>query len=498
MSNTDKLPRWRVALFSLPAIPISALGLPIVVYLPPFYAEDMGLSLTLVGTIFMVARFWDIFTDPVLGILSDRYPSRWGRRRHWIVVSAPILMLSSYMLFMPSTPLSGMSMFSWINDFWAFFGATSENSDTASYLFGWMIILYIGWTLITISHMSWGAELSPDYDERSKIQGWREFALIFGMFTVLALPAIIEWLQAGAGGRERVAAMGWFIIILLPITIAAAVWQVPERSQKKQGNFDVKEAWKILISNRMLQRVLVADLLVGIGPSITGSLYIFFAAYVMGLPQFASLLLLVYFVAGFVGIPMWLKVSSLSGKHRTLAYAMIYGALSLPMVVFFPRESFWWLFFGNTAYGIAYGAGSFLLRSVMADVTDYDNMETGEQRTGLYYSLLSMTAKVGSALAVGITYPMLDWIGFVAEPGANSPETLNQLLYIYVGFPAFFMLSAAALMWNFPLNKEEQKELRAKIAARDEHAHDEHPLSDAAAAVTQVGSAGGIVDRPQD
>jgi len=72
----------------------------------------MGLSLALVGTIFMVARFWDIFTDPVLGILSDRFPSHWGRRRHWIVLSAPILMIASYMLFMPGDPLSGMAPFS--------------------------------------------------------------------------------------------------------------------------------------------------------------------------------------------------------------------------------------------------------------------------------------------------------------------------------------------------------------------------------------------------
>ena len=79
MTDTP-LSRWRVAMFALPSIPISALGLPIVVYLPPFYAEEMGLSLTLVGTIFMIARFWDIFTDPILGVLSDRFPSRWGRR----------------------------------------------------------------------------------------------------------------------------------------------------------------------------------------------------------------------------------------------------------------------------------------------------------------------------------------------------------------------------------------------------------------------------------
>ncbi len=496
MTDTP-LSRWRVAMFALPSIPISALGLPIVVYLPPFYAEEMGLSLTLVGTIFMIARFWDIFTDPILGVLSDRFPSRWGRRRHWIVLSAPFLILSSLMLFMPSEPLTGMWMFSWLGDLSAQI-LGQRPSDVALYLMGWMVILYIGWTLITISHMSWGAELSTDYDERSAIQGWREFALIFGMFTVLALPAIIEGVQEHTAGRDRVAAMGWFIVLLLPITIGLATWLVPERAVEKKSSFELRKAWKILVSNRLLQRVLVADLLVGVAPAITGSLYIFFASYAMGLPKYASLLLLIYFIAGFAGIPAWIRLSELSGKHRTLAYAMIYGAITLPLVLFMPRESFWWLFFGNTFYGIAYGAGSFLLRSVMADVTDYDNLETGEQRTGLYYSLLTMTAKVASAMAVGITYPLLDWIGFVPEPGANSPETLQHLLYIYTGFPALFMVAGAAVMWNFPLDREQQRLLREKIAARDLHAHDEHVVSDAAAAVTQLGSAGTIYDRPAD
>ncbi len=491
--SDNRLPRWRIAMFSLPSIPISALGLPIVVYLPPFYASEMGLSLTLVGTIFLIARLWDVFTDPVLGIVSDRIPSRWGRRRHWIVISAPFLMISAFMLFMPTTPLTGTGMFSWISSIWTFVDGTPN--ETAVYLLCWMVILYIGWTLITISHMSWGAELSPDYDERSVIQGWREFALIFGMFTVLALPAILEGITGEGSGAAGVATMGWFIIILLPITITLAVWFVPERPSVKPAAFDTREALSILLNNRLLQRILVADLLVGIGPSITGALYIFFASQVMGLPQFASTLLLVYFIAGFIGIPMWIKLATVSGKHRTLAYAMIYGAISLPMVIFFPTESFWWLFFGNTAYGIAYGAGSFLLRSVMADVTDYDNLETGEQRTGMYYSLLTMTGKVGAALAIGITYPLLDWIGFDAS-GGNSQETLDQLLYIYVGFPALFMLAAAAVMWNFPLNRTEQKLLRERIAARDQHKLDEHPLSDAAAAVTQVGTGGGVADAP--
>jgi len=491
--SDNRLPRWRIAMFSLPAIPMSALGLPIMVYLPPFYAGKMGLSLTMVGTIFLIARFWDVFTDPVLGIVSDRVPSRWGRRRHWIAISTPFLMISAYMLFMPSDPLSAMWMFGWVSDVWSFFGGAPN--DTAVYLLSWMIVLYIGWTLLTISHMSWGAELSPDYDERSVIQGWREFALIFGMFTVLTLPAILESIQGETTGASGVAAMGWFIIILLPVTIFLAVTLVPERPSVKASRFDPKEALQILLTNRLLQRILVADLLVGIAPAITGSLYIFFASQVMGLGDSASLLLLVYFIAGFVGVPMWIKLATTSGKHRTLAYAMIYGGTTLPLVVFFPTESFWWLFIGNTTYGIAYGAGSFLLRSVMADVTDYDNLETGEQRTGMYYALLSMTSKIGSALAIGITYPLLDWIGFDAS-GGNSRETLDQLLYIYVGFPAVFMFAAAAVMWNFPLNKTEQKLLRERIAARDQHKLDEHPATDAAAAIAQVGTAGGVVDEP--
>ncbi len=471
--SKGRVTRLQIGAFGLPSIPISALGLPIVVYLPPFYGHDMGLSLTVVGTVFMVARFWDVITDPVLGMVSDRFPSRWGRRRHWIVISAPLLILSAYMLFMPTPPVTWM------------------------YLAGWMFFLYIGWTLITISHMSWGAELSADYDERSTIQGVREFLLIFGMFTVLALPAVIEHVSdAAAAGPAKIAAMGWFIIVLLPITIGLAVWLTPEFPSAPHQQIPWKRAWAIIAKNRLLQRVLAADLLVNIAPAITGSLYIFFASYVMELPKAASLLLLVYFVAGFIGIPAWIRLSHMAGKHKTLAIAMVYGAVTLPLVVFFPRGEFWWLFIGNSLYGVAYGAGSFLLRSIMADVIDTDYLETGQRRTGLYYSLLSMTAKVGAALAVGITYPLLDLIEF-KPGGANSPETLNQFMAMYVTLPAIVMLAAAVVMWRFPLDRAAQEDLRRRIEQRDGH-HASHDAADAAAAVTQVGTAGGIVDRPAE
>jgi Na+/melibiose symporter-like transporter len=302
--------------------------------------------------------------------------------------------------------------------------------------------------------------------------------------------------EDGAGGREKVAAMGWFILILLPITVAIAVWKAPEFKSAPQAQIPWQKAWAIIARNRLLQRVLFADLLVNIAPAITGSLYIFFAIHVMELPRHASFLLLVYFIFGFVGIPFWIRLSHMAGKHKTLAIAMIYGAVSLPLVVFFPRGEFWWLFLGNSLYGIAYGAGSFLLRSIMADVIDFDYLKSGQRRTGLYYSLLTMTAKIGAALAVGLTYPMLDYIGFMPG-GGNSPETLNQFMAMYVTLPAITMLAAAFVMWGFPLDKAAQEKLREEIRAL-EGEHKPHDAADAAAAVVQVGSAGGIVDRSGD
>ncbi len=432
--------RLKLALFAGPAIPISALGLPLVVYLPPFYAEHVGIELAVVGTIFMVTRLWDVFTDPVLGVISDKYRSRFGRRRHWIVLSVPILLFCVYKVFVPPE------------------GATS------TYLLTWMLVLYIGWTLLTISHMSWGAELSTNYHERTKIQGWREFALVFGMFSVLTLPAIIERVTEG-GSATKVASMGWFIIILLPLTVGLAVWKVPELPARQEPSLGWLGAMKLVVRNRLMRRVLLADVLVGVGPGMTGSLYIFFVTHVLELGDRSSLILLLYFIAGFAGIPIWLRVSYRLGKHRTLAISMFYACVTLLPALIWKAGNFWGFMAGNMLYGFAYGAGPFLLRSITADVCDLDQVESGAQRTGLFYSLLTMSNKIGFALSVGLTYPLLSWIGF--DPKVeNSPEALQHLRYLFVIAPVTFMLAAGLVMWGFPLDEKKQREIREKLAGR--------------------------------
>ena len=120
---------------------MAAMGMPVAVYLPRFYTEGMGLSLVTVGTIFTLARIWDVITDPVMGIVIDKFDTRWGRRKHWIAISIPILVLSVWMVFMPN-----------------------RESVSPGYLLFWLIALYVGYTMLAIAHQSWGAELALTYD----------------------------------------------------------------------------------------------------------------------------------------------------------------------------------------------------------------------------------------------------------------------------------------------------------------------------------------------
>ena len=126
-----KLTRTVLAAYSGITIPMAAMGMPIAVYLPRFYSEGMGLSLLTVGTVFFIARIWDVVTDPIMGIMIDKFDSRWGRRKHWVALSIPLLLLAVWMVFMPD-----------------------PEDVSGFYLMFWLVVLYVGYTMLAISHQS--------------------------------------------------------------------------------------------------------------------------------------------------------------------------------------------------------------------------------------------------------------------------------------------------------------------------------------------------------
>lgn len=184
----------RLAAFASLSAPIAAAQLPIANFLPAFYAQKFGISLSALGLIFLFERLWGAFADPLVGVLSDRTRSRFGRRRPWIAGGALIFALATVALFFPPTGV------------------------TPLYLGIALFVFYLGWSMVQIPYFAWSGEISGEYHERTRVATFVTVASSSALLVVLLLPALIDHLRPN-DDTLRFAAMGGVILVsLLPAT----------------------------------------------------------------------------------------------------------------------------------------------------------------------------------------------------------------------------------------------------------------------------------------
>jgi Na+/melibiose symporter-like transporter len=337
---------------------------------------------------------------------------------------------------------------------------------SALYLGGWLLVLYVGYTMLSISHNSWGSVLAGDYDERSKIFGWREIFIILGMALVLAIPAALD-LSRETPISEKLAAMGIFCLLLFPLTVLPTVLAVPDKRSVRTETIGLQDVLELVRSNPTLWRLLFADFTTAFAMSATAALYIFFATYAFELKDHASLALLLYFLAGFLAMPAWLKLAYRMGKVGAIRMAIGYTMLLQAGLFFVTDPGNIPLFWGYTFLaGLAFGAGPTLLHSMMADLTDIDESKTGQKRAGMYFALLATVNKLGGASAVGLTLTLADRL-FGFTPGLeNSPEAIQGLLVIFCFAPAAALAITYLPLHRYPLSKEKQAEIKQDLSEK--------------------------------
>ncbi|CAN1563472.1 MelB Na+/melibiose symporter and related transporters [Caulobacteraceae bacterium] len=437
----SKVALSRILAFSAPSLPLAALGLPLVVQLPPHYAGYIGLEIGVVGVLFMLARILDIGVDVTIGLAMDQTRTRIGRFSPWLVMSMPVIMVGSYFLFM------------------------AKPGADAAYLGFWLFFTYVGFSMGSLSQMSLGATLSDNYHERSRVFVFWQAGNVLGMLMVLMIPVLIH--SGGGSAASGVQGMGWFIVLLMPLTALLAAFfakeEPPKASAKKTNLKDVISLFK----SDACRRLLLCDLLLMFGSGVTGGLFLFYFDAVKGYGGLAAALLLIYFIAGLIGAPLWTLIARRWGKHVSLIYACLYAAVSQPLIMYLPENNFVAAAIGMSVAGIVYTAGAYLLRAMMADIGDEDLLQTGQDRTGLLYAFVTLTGKAGYALAVGVTYVGLGLFGFNSKLGAeNTPEALAGLTLLFLGLPVVVNLLGALLLLKYPIDAKRTAELQAAIAAK--------------------------------
>lgn len=431
--------RGRLAAYGVPGLPMAILGLPLFVFLPTFYAEFTGIGLAMVGFILLAARLFDVVTDPLVGHFSDRIRGPF-RRRALIVLGTPLLLFSVEMLFRPAEGVG------------------------AAYLFFFSALVYLGWTLFALPYFAWGAELSTDYHERSRVSAWREGFVVAGTVTAASLPAVLGLENDAGASLSALATLFWW---LLPLAVLALLLAVPERPGRL-----APVAWRhgliLLRQNRPFRRLVLAWVCNGTANAIPATLFLLFITHVLEAPEHAGPLLLVYFGVGIAALPGWLFLARRLGKHRVWTISMLLASGFFIWVPFLGAGDVAWFYLITVLTGLSLGVDLALPAAMQADVIDQDTADGGGERAGLFFGLWGMATKLALALAVGITFPLLGAVGFSTD-GGNPPEALLVLALAYAGLPVVFKLAAMGLIWSFPLDERTQRSLRERIDARAEN-----------------------------
>ena len=469
---------WTVGSYSAMYLPISMALLPVGVYVQPHYAE-LGISLYAMSAIIFFARCSDVVTDPLIGVLSDKTRSPFGRRKPWIVLGTPLMMVSVYMLFLPG-----------------------EN-PTLLYFGFWTVMMYLAFTLVDLPYFAWGSELSTNYDERTRVTTRREQFHFAGTVTAVAIPLIaataiyvsnadfasiaaffgsfaedFRSVMASRAGHPGVI-LEWlaaFIMIALPVTVVIAVTQVSEPEHKviPRRKPSLRDSMLVIRRNGPFVRLIVCYTMSVIGSAMTGALSYFFVKHVIQAGELYPVYLLVYYLASVLGLPIWMRLSTRWGKHRTFIVSIVWFSVWASMIPFVPAGWFGVFLIIMVFKGSAVGALLAIPASMAADAVDIDSARTGQQRAGLYFSVWGMLKKGGGALGGALGLASVQFFGFdpQADPSlggtvdGNATSSLIWLAVLYSIVPAGFKIISLPFIWGYPLTEQRQQRIRDRIERR--------------------------------
>jgi Na+/melibiose symporter-like transporter len=334
---------------------------------------------------------------------------------------------------------------------------------TTGYLLAWLLVLYIGFSVLTLGHAYWAAALVPEYHGRSRIYGWMQATGVAGLVVALLMPSFTSSPAAG------IHAMGYYIMAATPLTVLLCISFVrePKRTESHSA-VTACEYWTMLARPSLL-KVLGADLALALGPALTGALYLFFFEQALGYTRRqTSLLLVLYIAAGLIGAPAWARVARRLGKHRTVMLACVLYGFAQAFVFMLPKATLPLMIPGMFFAGFVVSAFTFLIRAMVADIGDEVRLDIGKDRTAVLYGLITMTSKVGSTISVPITFSILAIFGFNAKEGVvNTGMPLNALIACYVVVPVLTMFVGAAMLRGYKLDARRHDEIRAQLGERD-------------------------------
>jgi GPH family glycoside/pentoside/hexuronide:cation symporter len=429
----------------------TSIPLAIIMFFQLFFLTDVaGLRPDLAGWAVGLGRIWDAVNDPLFGLISDRIRSRWGRRRVLLLFGAVPLGISFAMM--------------WFVPPWGPLALTAYYTVT--------FILFD--TVFTAVHVGYNAltpEMTPDYDERSSLNGYRMVFSISGTLGAIILATILGWFIQDPQMLYAIVGLGLGLASIIPPLIVFGVTQALSTDQQPDP-LTVRSALRATLSNRPFWLVMGLYLLSWTTASILAAVLVYFATYYLRVPDQANYFVLVAEGAAILFIPLWVWVARRLDKRRAFILGTVSWIVVLAALYGLQPEQV------TLAYVLAALAGSGIATayvipwSMVPDIIEYDQVHTGQRREGSYYAFASFFQKLATGAAIWALGQVLAITGYITpaagEPVLEQPAAAVQAIRVFMSpVPIVLLVLAILFAWRYPISRERHRALRDELASRE-------------------------------
>jgi GPH family glycoside/pentoside/hexuronide:cation symporter len=450
--KAEKLPVRTKVLYGVADAGIAMLTSSIQFFLLFFYTDVLGLDPGLSGTALLVGKLtWDAVNDPVFGYISDRTRTRLGRRRPYILAGAIPLCLVTWLLYSIPANLTGVIAF--------------------LVILGTFLLFDTMHTLVSVPYYAMTPELTHDYDERTSLTAVRMvFSVIGYILGAAGTTAIAGLFQGMAGWTEKASysGMGGVFGLIAAATLLTTGLSVRERpsGEIKPATLPPVAAVLQTFRNRPFMQLVAAFFISSFSFTLLTSLLPYYLTYQLDMEDQVPVVLFVMLATIGVFLFPWKKVSDRINKGPAYALGLFIASVAVIFTFFLPH--------GPTplVYAIAFGAGFGFSGQwvfpwgMLPDVVEYDELETGERREGIYYGVWAFLTKFTGALGIAVSGWALDLFGYVPNVVQTDLARLGIRLFFGVVPSVAIILSLPLLIW-YPITKASHADLLVKLATKD-------------------------------
>lgn len=442
-----KLSRLTKIIYGSGDIGFSLTGTIIAAYFLIFLTDVVGIRPAVAGIAILVGRTWDYFNDPIIGHISDRTRSRWGRRRPFLLFGA--------------LPFALAFMLMWFKPPWESWVAL-----TVYYAFAYVLFDSAA-TFVYMPYYALTPELTEDYDERTSLTSYRMFYSIVGSLLAFTVPMmIIGRISPENSGKVFLMGAIFGLLSALPLFLVFAYTrEKKEFAELAQPSF--KDSIRAAFKNKPFIFGAVIYLITWVSFDILQTVLLYFIKFVMGREADSDLIMGFIFIVAIAALPFWEWTSRKLNKRKAYAIGIAFWAVVQVVLINLNSSSpLALIFFLCGLAGIGVGAAHVLPWSIIPDAIEWDEYQTGERHEGMFYSLITLMQKIASSIAIPLTAVFLDLTHYVPN-STVQPETALLGIRILVGpIPAVLLIIGIIFAIKYPLSREEFTRVVKELEAR--------------------------------